>query len=76
MRSGVLNAVRRAREFYGELDIMVTGHSMGGVMASFCGLDLTVNFCTSLFLLNVLLMLFIDLKILGSGMNVLGSCIF
>ncbi|GLT76936.1 hypothetical protein SLA2020_485690 [Shorea laevis] len=43
MRPAILNAVKRANEFYGDLDVMVTGHSMGGAMASFCGLDLTVN---------------------------------
>lgn len=43
MRPAILSAVKRAREIYGELDIMVTGHSMGGAMASFCGLDLKVN---------------------------------
>ncbi|OMO98417.1 Lipase, class 3 [Corchorus olitorius] len=43
IRHGILNAVKKAKEFYGDLDIMVTGHSMGGAMASFCALDLTVN---------------------------------
>ncbi|XP_057960136.1 lipase-like [Malania oleifera] len=43
IRPGVLNAVKRAKQLYGELNIMVTGHSMGGAMASFCGLDLAVN---------------------------------
>ncbi|CAK7333077.1 unnamed protein product [Dovyalis caffra] len=43
IRPGILNAVERAKEYYGDLDIMVTGHSMGGAMASFCGLDLMVN---------------------------------
>ncbi|CBI26104.3 unnamed protein product, partial [Vitis vinifera] len=43
IRPGVLNAVKRAREIYGNVPIMVTGHSMGGAMASFCGLDLIVN---------------------------------
>ncbi|XVF28387.1 hypothetical protein REPUB_Repub15cG0025300 [Reevesia pubescens] len=40
---GILYAVKKAKEFYGDLDIMVTGHSMGRAMASFCALDLTVN---------------------------------
>lgn len=44
IRSGVLLAVQRAKKLYGELGIMVTGHSMGGAMASFCALDLTVNY--------------------------------
>ncbi|KAJ9181961.1 hypothetical protein P3X46_006003 [Hevea brasiliensis] len=43
LRPGILNAVKRAKEYYGDLDIMVTGHSMGGAIAAFCGLDLTVN---------------------------------
>ncbi|XP_068658763.1 probable feruloyl esterase A isoform X1 [Aristolochia californica] len=43
LRPCVLNAVKRAKELYGELGVMVTGHSMGGAMASFCALDLTVN---------------------------------
>jgi hypothetical protein len=44
VRPGILNAVKKAKEYYGgDLDIIVTGHSMGGAMASFCGLDLTVN---------------------------------
>lgn len=43
MRPCVVNAVKRARKIYGDLKIMVTGHSMGGAMASLCGLDLTVN---------------------------------
>ncbi|KAJ8748918.1 hypothetical protein K2173_013353 [Erythroxylum novogranatense] len=43
VRPGVLNAIKRAKEYFGELDIMVTGHSMGGAMAAFCGIDLVVN---------------------------------
>ncbi|GMY27661.1 lipase-like [Fagus crenata] len=43
LRPAVLNAVKRAKESYGDIPIMVTGHSMGGAMASFCGLDLKVN---------------------------------
>ncbi|XVF28388.1 hypothetical protein REPUB_Repub15cG0025400 [Reevesia pubescens] len=42
IRPGIVYAVKKAKEFYGDLDIMVTGHSMGGAMASFCALDLTV----------------------------------
>lgn len=42
VRPGVLDAVERAKELYGDLQIMVTGHSMGGAMASFCALDLIV----------------------------------
>ncbi|OWM74110.1 hypothetical protein CDL15_Pgr008421 [Punica granatum] len=43
IRPCVLNAVKTAQEMYGDLNIMVTGHSMGGAMAAFCGLDLMVN---------------------------------
>ncbi|KAF8392549.1 hypothetical protein HHK36_022894 [Tetracentron sinense] len=43
IRPGVLYAVKRAKELYGDIGIMVTGHSMGGAMASFCALDLKVN---------------------------------
>ncbi|CAK9159750.1 unnamed protein product [Ilex paraguariensis] len=43
VRPGVLSAVKEAQELYGDLQIMVTGHSMGGAMAAFCGLDLMVN---------------------------------
>uniref|UniRef100_A0A2P2MA38 Uncharacterized protein MANES_03G191800 n=1 Tax=Rhizophora mucronata TaxID=61149 RepID=A0A2P2MA38_RHIMU len=43
VRPGVLNAIHKAKKFYGDLDIIVTGHSMGGAMAAFCGLDLIVN---------------------------------
>ncbi|PSR85156.1 Lipase like [Actinidia chinensis var. chinensis] len=43
VRPGVLHAVKRAKELYGDINIMVTGHSMGGAMAAFCALDLAVN---------------------------------
>ncbi|GFZ08973.1 alpha/beta-Hydrolases superfamily protein [Actinidia rufa] len=43
VRSGILHAVKRAKELYGDINIMVTGHSMGGAMAAFCALDLAVN---------------------------------
>ena len=42
MRSGILDGVSRAKKVYGDIKIMVTGHSMGGAMAAFCGLDLSV----------------------------------
>lgn len=42
VRSGILDGVSRAKAIYGDLDIMVTGHSMGGAMAAFCGLDLAL----------------------------------
>ncbi|QCD77010.1 triacylglycerol lipase [Vigna unguiculata] len=43
IRPAILDAIERAKKFYGDIQIIVTGHSMGGAMASFCGLDLTVN---------------------------------
>ncbi|ERN16918.1 lipase isoform X1 [Amborella trichopoda] len=44
LRSGILNAVQKARELYRDIPIMLTGHSMGGALASFCALDLVVNY--------------------------------
>ncbi|XP_071702069.1 probable feruloyl esterase A [Rutidosis leptorrhynchoides] len=44
VRPGILDGVSRAREVYGDLKIMVTGHSMGGAMAAFCGLDLALMY--------------------------------
>ncbi|KAL5202786.1 hypothetical protein ABZP36_013738 [Zizania latifolia] len=44
LRDGVVNGIQKAREAYGNIPIMVTGHSMGGAMASFCALDLLVNY--------------------------------
>lgn len=43
LRPGVLSAIKSVKELYGELDIIVIGHSMGGAIASFCALDLTVT---------------------------------
>ncbi|KAF2574784.1 hypothetical protein F2Q70_00005887 [Brassica cretica] len=44
LRPAVLGAVQRAKISYGaNINIIVTGHSMGGAMAAFCGLDLVVN---------------------------------
>lgn len=42
LRPGVLDAIQTAKELYGDTDILVTGHSMGGAMAALCGLDLRV----------------------------------
>ncbi|OEL12621.1 hypothetical protein BAE44_0026365 [Dichanthelium oligosanthes] len=44
LRPAIRNAVRKARKLYGDVDIIVTGHSMGGAIASFCVLDLAINF--------------------------------
>lgn len=43
MRHGILQAVKRGKSLYGDIPVVVTGHSMGGAMASFCALDLAVN---------------------------------
>ncbi|KAG6468646.1 lipase-like [Zingiber officinale] len=43
LRQGILNAIQRAIDIYGNISIFVTGHSMGGALASFCALDLAVN---------------------------------
>lgn len=45
MRPGILNAIQTAKDIFGEMKIIVTGHSMGGAMASLCALDLAV--CTT-----------------------------
>lgn len=43
LRDGVIDGIQKTREVYGNIPIMVTGHSMGGAMASFCALDLVVS---------------------------------
>jgi putative lipase involved disintegration of autophagic bodies len=43
MRDGVVRGIKSTRELYGDVPIMVTGHSMGGAMAAFCALDLVVS---------------------------------
>lgn len=43
LRAGVINGIKRAKELFGDLEIFVIGHSMGGAMASICALDLTVH---------------------------------
>ncbi|XBJ25255.1 hypothetical protein VPH35_002954 [Triticum aestivum] len=43
LRDGVINGIQKTREAYDNIPIMVTGHSMGGAMASFCALDLIVS---------------------------------
>ncbi|RLN34642.1 lipase-like [Panicum miliaceum] len=40
LRLAITSAVRKARKSYGNINVIVTGHSMGGAMASFCALDL------------------------------------
>jgi putative lipase involved disintegration of autophagic bodies len=43
LRDGVINGIQKTMEAYGNVPIMVTGHSMGAAMASFCALDLIVS---------------------------------
>lgn len=50
LRPAITNAVRKARRLYGDISIIVTGHSMGGAMASFCALDLAVSAPAIMFL--------------------------
>ena len=54
LRPGIVSAVQEARELYGDIPVMVTGHSMGGAMASFCALDLTVSILLLTSLLQLL----------------------
>ncbi|KAL6648160.1 hypothetical protein ACP70R_012384 [Stipagrostis hirtigluma subsp. patula] len=42
LRPAIMNAVRKARKSYGDINIIVTGHSMGGAIAAFCALDLAI----------------------------------
>ncbi|GJN07892.1 hypothetical protein PR202_ga25763 [Eleusine coracana subsp. coracana] len=44
LRPAIMNAVHKARKLYRDINIIVTGHSMGGAIASFCALDLAINF--------------------------------
>ncbi|KAL6613843.1 hypothetical protein ACP70R_036113 [Stipagrostis hirtigluma subsp. patula] len=44
LRDGVVDGIQKTRKLYGDVPIMITGHSMGGAMASFCALDLVVNY--------------------------------
>lgn len=42
VRAGVISAIEKVKASYGDMKVIVTGHSMGGAIASFCGLDLCV----------------------------------
>ncbi|XP_020100904.1 lipase-like isoform X2 [Ananas comosus] len=44
LRPEIINAVQSAMKLHGDVRIIVTGHSMGGALAAFCALDLTVNY--------------------------------
>ncbi|XP_047313073.1 lipase-like [Impatiens glandulifera] len=43
MQPAVLNAIKRAKKVYGNVSIIVTGHSLGGALASFCAMDLKIR---------------------------------
>ena len=43
VRHEILKSVQWAWKTYGKLPINVVGHSMGGALASFCALDLSVS---------------------------------
>lgn len=43
LRNEILKSIKWARQRYGKLPINVVGHSMGGALASFCALDLSVS---------------------------------
>ncbi|KAL6908086.1 hypothetical protein ACP4OV_002256 [Aristida adscensionis] len=44
LRHEILKSIQWAWKTYGKLPINVVGHSMGGALASFCALDLSVKF--------------------------------
>jgi alpha-beta hydrolase superfamily lysophospholipase len=43
LRHEILKSIQWAWKTYGKLPINVVGHSMGGALASFCALDLSVS---------------------------------
>uniref|UniRef100_R7W2M2 Lipase n=1 Tax=Aegilops tauschii TaxID=37682 RepID=R7W2M2_AEGTA len=43
LRLAITSAVHKARKTYGDIGVIVTGHSMGGAMAAFCALDLAIK---------------------------------
>ncbi|WVZ98281.1 hypothetical protein U9M48_043743 [Paspalum notatum var. saurae] len=64
LRDGVVSGIQKTREVYGNIPIMVTGHSMGGAMASFCALDLVINFRLK------------DVKLMTFGQPRIGNAVF
>jgi hypothetical protein len=44
LRARVIDAVKVIQQVRPELSVIVTGHSMGGAMATFCALDLSANY--------------------------------
>ncbi|XP_056172930.1 lipase-like isoform X5 [Syzygium oleosum] len=61
IRPGILDAVIRAKDLYGDINVMVTGHSMGGAMASFCGLDLVCLHLTTVTACQIRYVLLMDM---------------
>ncbi|KAJ4785921.1 alpha/beta-Hydrolases superfamily protein [Rhynchospora pubera] len=43
LRPAILSAILKLKNTYGNFSIIVTGHSLGGALASFCALDLVIN---------------------------------
>ncbi|XP_057538951.1 lipase-like [Amaranthus tricolor] len=43
MRPGVIDGIKQAKKLFGDIDVIVIGHSMGGAMAAICALDLKVH---------------------------------
>lgn len=84
IRDAVLEAVERAKKFYGDIQIIATGHSMGGAMAAFCGLDLVVTitiielswYCTLSFCRLMLLLTSIHLYCPFRIVFKLQTCVF
>ncbi|KAJ1262617.1 hypothetical protein BS78_09G122400 [Paspalum vaginatum] len=64
LRDGVVSGIQKTREVYGNIPIMATGHSMGGAMASFCALDLVINFGLK------------DVKLMTFGQPRIGNAVF
>lgn len=64
LRERVITAAMGTLRHRPDLGVIVTGHSMGGAMASFCSLDLAVNFEVT------------DLKVITFGQPRIGNSIF
>ncbi|KAJ1695218.1 hypothetical protein LUZ63_011916 [Rhynchospora breviuscula] len=43
LRPAILSAILKLKNTYGNIGIIVTGHSLGGALPSFCALDLVIN---------------------------------
>ncbi|GLJ45801.1 hypothetical protein SUGI_0963840 [Cryptomeria japonica] len=64
MRPQIVEAVQMAQQKRDGLTIMITGHSMGGAMAAFCALDLTVHFGI------------VDIQVMTFGQPRIGNSVF